>query len=132
MFTLVGRYEYSSEAHIVKAKLESEGVESFFRDLNTVDNNPLYSNLLGGIKLFVRTEDLEKANDVLNQISKYSLDDDHELIKCPKCGENQVKMETPEPSLKTFINVVILGFFAMFFEKHKYKCQECNFEFDKP
>ncbi len=129
-FTLLRRFQYSSESIIYQGKLESEGIEVFMRDNNTVDSNPLYSNAVGGVKLFVRSEDVEKANAVLSQISDYSLDDNNQPIKCPNCGAEQIEMETSIRSWKTLANVIILGFLALVLEKHKYKCQNCKFEFD--
>ena len=93
-FTMIGRFQYSSEAMIYKGKLESEGIEVFIRDNNLVDSNPLYSNAVGGVKLFVRNEDVKRANFVLKDVSLYSINDNNQLIKCPNCGEEQVEMET--------------------------------------
>lgn len=75
-FTLLRRFQYSSEATIYQGKLQSYGIEVFMRDLNLIDTNPFYSNAFGGIKLYVRTEDFEKANDILNDINLYPVDDD--------------------------------------------------------
>jgi len=54
IFTLIGRFQYSSEATIYKGKIESEGIEVYMRDTATVDANPLYSNAIGGVKLYVK------------------------------------------------------------------------------
>lgn len=78
-FTLLRRFQYSSEALIYQGKLESYGIEVFMRDINQIDANPLYSNALGGIKLFVKTEDFEKANEILNDVNLYSVDDDEPI-----------------------------------------------------
>lgn len=129
-FTLVRRFQYSSEAVIYQGKLESQGVEVFLRDLNTIDSNPLYSNAVGGIKLFVKTEDISKANEILNDVSLYSVDDDNQPLKCPNCGAEQVAMETSIDGIKSFFRVIFLGAFALLFSKYKYKCQNCNAEFD--
>ncbi len=129
-FTLVRRFQYSSEAVIYQGKLESQGVEVFLRDLNTIDSNPLYSNAVGGIKLFVKTEDISKANEILNDVSLYSVDDEHKPIQCPKCGAEQVEMENSIDGIKSFFRVVFLGVFALLFSKYKYKCQNCSTEFD--
>ena len=75
-FTLLRRFQYSSEATIYKGKLESEGIEVFLRDQITIDSNPFYSNALGGIRMFVKTEDFDKANEILGDINLYSVDDD--------------------------------------------------------
>ncbi len=44
---------------LAKGKLDSEGLESFLADDNTVRMDWLWSNLLGGIKLLVDPEDAE-------------------------------------------------------------------------
>lgn len=129
-FTLLRRFQYSSEALIYQGKLESEGIEVFMRDLNTVDSNPLYSNAVGGVKLFVRTEDFDKANEIMSDVSLYSVDDENQPLKCPECGTEQIEMENSIDGLKSFFRVVILGAFALLFSKFKYKCQKCKYEFD--
>ena len=129
-FTLLRRFQYSSEAIIYKGKLESQGIDVFLRDNNTIDSNPLYSNLLGGVKLYVKTEDFDKAVEILGDINLYSVDDDNHFIKCPKCGKEQVEMETSITGLKSLFRVIFLGAFALLFAKHKNKCQNCQFEFN--
>lgn len=129
-FTLLRRFQYSSEAIIYQGKLESQGIEVFLRDNNIVDSNPLYSNAVGGVKMFVKTEDFDKANQILGEVSLYSVDDDNQPIKCPKCGAEQVEMETSIRDWKTLWNVIWLGFLALSFEKYKYKCQNCKYEFN--
>lgn len=129
-FTLLRRFQYSSEATIYQGKLESQGIEVFMRDNNIVDSNPLYSNAYGGIKLFVKTEDADRANVILSDVSLYSVDDDNQPLKCPNCGEEQVEMEIPVDGFVSLIKVFFLGIFALLFSKHKHKCQNCKFEFD--
>lgn len=75
-FTLLRRFQYSSEATIYGGKLESQGIEVFLRDQFTIDSNPFYSNALGGIRMFVKTEDFERANQILNDVNLFSVDDD--------------------------------------------------------
>jgi DNA-directed RNA polymerase subunit RPC12/RpoP len=129
-FTFLRRFQYSSEAIIYQGKLESQGIEVFLRDNNIVDSNPLYSNAVGGVKMFVKTEDFDKANEVLDEVSLYAVDDDNQPVKCQECGAEQVEMETTIRSWKTLWNVIWLGFLALLFEKQKYKCQKCNHEFN--
>ncbi|WP_304200496.1 DUF2007 domain-containing protein [Flavobacterium alvei] len=132
IFELIGTYQYSSEAIIYKGKLESEGIAVFMRDNYTVDSNPLYSNAVGGVKLFVNQKDYPKAKDIISQVSQYSLDDDHKLLKCPNCGAEQIDMVTSVKDLKSLIIYIfslLLGTLP-FYSKHKYKCNKCNFEFN--
>ena len=132
IFKLIRSYQYSSEAIIFKGKLESEGIEVFMRDNNTVDTNPLYSNAVGGVKIFVKNEDFAEANDILSQVSEYSLDEESQLIKCPKCGAEQIIMITSINDLKSFFSFIFSLLFVLmpFYSKHKYKCNSCKFEFN--
>ena len=132
VFELVGSYQYSSEAMIFKGKLESEGIEVYMKDNYTIDANPLYSTAIGGVKLLVSKKDYSKAMEIISQVSEYSLDDQNELMKCPKCGTPQINMVTSIKSFKSlfvYIISILIGFIP-FYSKHKYKCNSCNFEFD--
>jgi DNA-directed RNA polymerase subunit RPC12/RpoP len=131
-FTLLRRFQYSSEAIIYQGKLESQGIDVFLRDNLTVDANPLYSNAVGGVKLFVKTEDFKRANDLLGEVSLYSVDDENQPIKCPKCGAEQTDMVTSIKDWKSFMSfaLFILMYIAPFSVKHKYKCGSCKFEFN--
>lgn len=132
IFKLIRRYQYSSEAIIFKGKLESEGIEVFMRDNNTVDTNPLYSNAVGGVKLFVKKEDFVEANKILSQVSEYSLDEENQLIKCPKCGVEQITMIASINDLKSFFSFIFSLLFVLmpFYSKYKYRCNSCKFEFN--
>lgn len=131
-YVFIGRYQYTSEALIYKGKLESEGIEVFIRDNNTIDANPLYSNAIGGVKLFVKKEYENLAYLILSQISEFSLDQNNQLMKCPKCGVEKVEMITSVKDIKSLIFLVlsILFFLLPFHLKYKYKCRICNFEFN--
>jgi hypothetical protein len=74
-FKLMRRFQYSSEAVIYQGKLESEGIEVFLRDQNLIDST-MYSNLFGGIKMYVKTEDFQRANEILNDVNLFSVDDE--------------------------------------------------------
>jgi DNA-directed RNA polymerase subunit RPC12/RpoP len=131
-FQLLRRFQYSSEAIIYQGKLESQGIEVFLRDNHIVDTNPLYSNAVGGVKLFVKNEDVIKANEILQDVSLYSLDDNHKLVKCPNCGAEQTDMVTSIGSIKMLVAYVIsvLLLALPFMTRHKYKCAHCKHEFN--
>ena len=131
VFKLIRRYQYSSEAIIFKGKLESEGISVFIRDNNTIDTYPLYSNAVGGVKLFVKNDDFIKANEILSQVSEYSLDEMNQLVNCPKCNRKQIKMTTSIKDIKTVLAFIFSMLFVVlpFYSKHKYKCNHCKFEF---
>ena len=74
-FKFIRRFQYSSEAVIYQGKLESQGIEVFLRDQNLIDST-MYSNLFGGIKMYVKTEDFQRANEILNDVNLFSVDDE--------------------------------------------------------
>ena len=77
------------EALIAKSSLESAGIESHLADDNMIRMDWFYSNLLGGIKLKVQVEDVEAANEILNQpipeILEIENGESYAQPKCPKC-----------------------------------------------
>lgn len=131
IFTKVGQFQYSSEAYIYKGKLEAEGIEVFIRDNHTVDSDPLVSNAIGGVKLFVKTEDYESAIKILEEISTFSVDNEGELIQCPNCGAEKAHLFTTINDLKSFFAFLftLLVTTLPFYTKYKYKCAACNIEF---
>ena len=131
-FKLVRRFQYSSEAQIFSGKLESEGIKIYLRDNNIVDSNPIWSNAVGGVKLFVKSEDFERANLILSDISQFSFDENNKLIKCPNCGAEEIEMVTSIKDLKTFFAFIFSLLFILipFYSKHRYKCNKCKFEFN--
>ncbi|HET8829496.1 MAG TPA: hypothetical protein VFM79_09140 [Pelobium sp.] len=131
-FKQIGQYQYSSEALIFKGKLESEGLEVFMWDNNTVDIDPLISNAIGGVKLFVREDDQKKAEQILSEISAFSLDDKGSLIKCANCGAEKVQLLTTVKDLKSLVSFLFSSFLfgsLPIYNKYKYKCDVCKVEF---
>jgi hypothetical protein len=55
------------QAQIAKSKLEAYGVFCFLRDENLVQMDWLRTIAYGGVKLYVREEDLEYAKELLKQ-----------------------------------------------------------------
>lgn len=94
---MIRRYRDLPEASIAKSVLESAGIESFLADENLVRLDWFYSNLVGGIKLFVRQEDAEEALKVLGQAvpEKFELDDHEEYFqpRCPNCKSFEVSFD---------------------------------------
>ena len=130
-FCKIANYQYTSEAYLFKGKLESQGVEVFLQNENTINTDPLLSNALGGVKLFVKSEDVIKAKQILDAIPEYSVDDTGELLSCPNCGAYKIEMFTTIKDLKSFFALIygLLTLSMPLFSKQKYKCESCNFEF---
>ena len=58
---------FPRQIHVVKARLESEGIECFTKNELTIQTDPLLSNALGGIQLQVKEEDVEAAVKILEE-----------------------------------------------------------------
>lgn len=82
------------EALLAKGSLESAGIESFLGDDNMVRMDWFISNLLGGIKLKVKPEDVDVANEILEQPIPEELDvegvGEYEQPRCPQCHSLEV------------------------------------------
>lgn len=130
-FITLARFQYSSEAQIIKGRLEAEGIDVFLSDNITIDTDPLVSNAIGGVKLKVLSEDSIKARAILESINSYSLDTDGEAIRCPNCENQHIQVYTSIKNLQTlftFLIGVLSGTLPMS-TRHHYKCEDCSFEF---
>lgn len=137
-FTTVAKFQYSSEAQIIKGRLEADGIQVFLADNLTIDTDPLVSNAIGGVKLKVLSEDTLKAKHILNCIAKYSMDDNGKPITCPNCHKEEVELFSTITNLKSlfaFIVALIANLLINalpIYTKHKYRCNNCKTEFDIP
>ena len=131
-FSKIAVFQYSSEAQIIKARLEAEGISVFLQDQFTIDTDPLVSNAIGGIKLKVWQEDKVRAMEVLNSISEYSLDDTGQEIECPNCGSEKVDLSTNVRGFKSmfFFLFSFLTTALPIYTKYNYRCETCNEKFN--
>lgn len=131
-FSKIAVFQYSSEAHIIKSRLEAEGIEVFLYDQFTVDTDPLVSNAIGGIKLKVWAEDEGQARSILNSISEYSLDNSGQEIKCPICSSQKIHLFTNVQNVKSFF--ALLFSFATttipIHTRYEYRCDRCGHKFN--
>jgi len=52
----------------LKVSLENNGIQCFIKDEHTIQANPLLANAIGGVKLQVLEEDVEKASELLKEL----------------------------------------------------------------
>ena len=67
-FVTVLTMSYPQQLYIIKGRLESEGIECFIKDELTVQSNNLWSNAVGGVKLQVQKQDVERALALLIEL----------------------------------------------------------------
>jgi DNA-directed RNA polymerase subunit RPC12/RpoP len=130
-FVTIARFPYSTEAQIVKGRLEADGIDVFLSDNLTIDTDPLVSQAIGGVKLKVLAKDEEKARAIFQSIKTYAIDDDGKAVKCPNCNQEHVELYTTITGLKSLL-FFIIGFISgtlPFSTRYQYKCEDCNTEF---
>lgn len=131
-FKTIARFQYSSEAQIIKGRLEAEGIQVFLSDHLTIDTDPLVSNAIGGVKLKVLTDQALKAQHILSSIHKYSIDDEGNTITCPTCEGEKIELFSTIKDAKSLFWFIFGVLFSSlpFYTRHKYKCEDCKTEFD--
>lgn len=60
--------QYPHEAHMIKSKLESEGIMVFLKDELTVQSHNFISNAIGGVKIQIRSKDFLLAQSIFQDI----------------------------------------------------------------
>ncbi len=125
-FTKIAVFRYTAEAIILKGKIESEGITVFMFDNNTVDTDPLVSNAIGGVKLFVHTENAEKAKIMVAEFNSIN-----QNISCPFCNSSNVKNDFEIENLKSLLAYIKSSFLTTFnsSKKNKFYCSNCNSNF---
>lgn len=135
-FKTIARFQYSTEAQIIKGRLEADGITVFLSDNLTIDTDPLVSNAIGGVKLKVLSYQAEEAEQILKSINKFSLDNEGHAIHCPNCKSEKVELYSTIKDAKAlfaFIFAFIVNIVTTalpIYTKHKYRCDDCKTEFD--
>jgi hypothetical protein len=108
--TMIRRYRDLPEALLAKTSLESTGIECFLADENIVRVDWLWSNLLGGVKLHVKTEDAIAALEILDQPEPEGFEVEgfgqFERPRCPNC--NSINIHFEELSPVAFVSAYLL------------------------
>ncbi|MEP7318548.1 MAG: DUF2007 domain-containing protein [Panacibacter sp.] len=129
-FTLLASFDSFIEAHMVFGRMEEEGINCWLKDENIVTINPVLSNAVGGIKLMVADNQVEKAVEILNQIREQK----KQYYSCPSCGSNNIELiNTPRKAVNWISSILtwMLGSYAISIEQI-WHCFNCSKEFKEP
>jgi Putative prokaryotic signal transducing protein len=96
-WSMLRRFRDLPEATLAKGALDSAGIECHLTDDNMVRLDWFISNLIGGAKLVVKPDDLEAAQQILDQPTPAEIEYDESgpfnQPSCAKCGSFEVTYE---------------------------------------
>lgn len=119
---VIASYTKLEDAHLAVSKLAGSGVEAWLRDEATANIYWLYSNAIGGVKVEVFEEDIERAREVLELPKEEGV-----LLKCPHCGSENVRLR--EMDFGAMLLMVFTSILAPI-KSRKVDCMECGKSFD--
>jgi hypothetical protein len=125
---IVNTYNDPHLAHLDRAKLTDEGIESFIRDENIVTITPYLANAVGSVKLFVAAEDIARARAVLaldeSELLRATVDGEYDgPTKCPACGSTNT---IQRKSFLVGLLFLFLFFLPVTLPNQKVLCAECG------
>ncbi len=107
--------QYPHEAHMIKSKLESEGIVVFLKDELTVQSHNFISNAIGGVKIQIRSTDFLLAQSIFQDIGLQSSHEEDEpsfgLVKWAGKKLDNISFLTKWPGevrVLSFIGIVML------------------------
>ncbi len=117
----------SADAHIIKAQLDAESIESFLTNENFSNLMSINSAMPGfGIQVVVKESDLIKARDII----KDKLETNNEIHKCPYCGSSDISLRIENKFGKRIATILLFLSALVPFgnKKTKYYCNNCKKE----
>ena len=118
-YKILAVFEYSTEAHVTKSRLDADGFGTMLMDEKTIDSDPLISNAIGGVKLLVHQNDFKEAAKIYNEIRAYQKDQNENDIFCTNCNSNRILIAPLQRK-----NIFYMLF--PFFEKTRHRCNDCK------
>lgn len=115
----------SIDAHLIKSKLASEGIEAYLVNENFTNFMPhLYNILGGGVRIIVKEEDRDSARSILNIHS--------DRIRCPNFGSDSIQLACRR-SRGNLIGVVLSLIAGLPFGNllNQYVCNNCSRAFTR-
>ncbi len=117
---VLASYSKPEEAFLVASLLHANGIETEVRDADIINTQWMYSNAVGGVKVVVSDDDLERAREVLNLPPQGK-----GILICPHCGSQRVRLR--ELNLLTALSVA-MGFLLPF-SSRQVDCLDCKRSF---
>jgi len=120
----IANYARPEEAHLARLRLCREDVPAFVVDEALVQMNWLFGFMLGGVRLQVAEDDIEKALAIL-KAEPVVAQGPNPLVTCPACGSQnaEVYFRAGAFGWMSLVFHVPLFFFTRW---HRWKCLGCG------
>jgi len=129
-FKLLKTFLNPLDANITKGLLESNGIEAFIFDENTLSIDPILTTALGGIRLMVRSTDYENALAIIKEIDEENKKEILNL-KCLVCGSSDIKIKNPPNWTYFFIMIITFAITPTAGNRKKYVCNVCKHKWER-
>jgi hypothetical protein len=125
-------------AHIIRAKMEANGIPCFIEDDHMAGLNPLY-NQSTGIKLKIFERDLEKCRDIIANNNDPDLEEHVEIdpdtegtMVCPFCASTNVGHLPADENNPGLINTLYSIFDSVVpsYSEKTWHCFNCKQDFE--
>jgi hypothetical protein len=129
-FVILETFDNYINAHLMMGRLEEAGINCWLKDEQTVTLNPILGNAIGGIKLMVDKNDIDKSIEILNALKEIK----RKSFACPNCGSHNIEYITTNRKPGNVITSILtwmLGNYAIGI-KQIWHCFDCNEEFEQP
>ncbi len=132
-FVTIKESHYLSDLSVLKSRLDSEGIECRLKnELTTQVINYIPSFT---VELQVPESDLERVREILIETGEIS--DVKNMIVCPICGSEKIKMKLSlRKRLQVFLSVIAVALFVSnlpldkVFKNARYRCLDCGGSFN--
>lgn len=127
-WSVVKQFRDLPEATIAKGAVESAGIECHLTDENLVRMDWFWSNLIGGVKLVAKPEDVAAAQQVLEQGTppkiEYAEGEDFNQPACPKCGSYDIFLQDMAKGV-ALAGLYVAGL-PIPITSREWRCQSCG------
>jgi len=126
-------------AHIIRTRLEANGVPCFVADENTIGANPLYNQAVGGVKLKIFERDLERCREILasegdlHEQDHFEIDNEtNTYVICPYCASTNVTNIAEDKGKGKWPDLLdsLANLVSPFHSQMNWRCNNCQREFE--
>jgi hypothetical protein len=118
----VATFSKPEEAHMLRLRLEAGGVPAYIQDENMVQTDWLYSNAIGGVRVQIDEDDVDRAKEILEDPGIET--EPVGMPACPTCSSTNTAPDEL-PRRLSFLSMLLAGI-PVLFSKTRWRCAHCR------